>query len=211
MTVAILLSCTTNLNSHRFKKSFGEQRIKDYVIGLNAFFKYNRYFIDNKIDIYFVDNNINNEFPLNENIKNALPKNVKLCCFCKNNYGVLNCGAGLLEQWTECKSIIEKYDYIIHFEPRQILIDNYFIENANENSFYFIKEHKQFWTGLFSISSKILLKYIEETNIEKMVKNSVCIENSLYDFFIKYEYEYNCVNKLNLKWHDNTTNKDIIV
>jgi hypothetical protein len=214
MKIAIFLSCTTILNSHRFKKSFGEQRINTYVNGLKSFFKYNDYFLTNNIDIFFMDNNIDTNEKLDNRINEILPNNVIKLLFKRNNYGHINCGAGLIEQWLECSKELEKYDYIIHFEPRQILKSLYFIETFlknNTNIFLFISQHKQFYTGLFSIKTEHLISYVKNTNLEHMCTSGMCIENSLHDYFVKNKIQFEKIDKLDLSWNAVSDNINMMI
>ena len=92
-----------------------------------SIFKHNDYFVSNGIDIVYVDNTISNLDDL-PGIKNIIPPNVT-CVFKENNiYGQKSNTAGCFEHWVLSKDMWEKYDYIIHFEARQILKSRKFFE-----------------------------------------------------------------------------------
>ena len=108
-------------------KSFCQARLLQYYNGLMSIFKHNDYFISNGIDIVYVDNTISNLDDL-PGIKDIIPPNVT-CVFKENNiYGQKSNTAGCFEHWVLSKDMWEKYDYIIHFEARQILKSRKFFE-----------------------------------------------------------------------------------
>ena len=47
----------------------------------------------------------------------------------KNDVGILNKGAGLIENLVFCSEQIKQFDYIVYYEPRLLLTDpSFFIE-----------------------------------------------------------------------------------
>ena len=92
-----------------------------------SIFKHNDYFVSNGIDIVYVDNTISSldDLPV---IRDIIPPNVT-CVFKENNiYGRKSNTAGCFEHWVLAKDMWEKYDFIIHFEARQILKNTEFFE-----------------------------------------------------------------------------------
>jgi hypothetical protein len=164
-----------------------EIRINQYIKGLTILFKYlDEYKI--KSDIYITDNTCDK---LDLRIQNILPaKCIKMCSI--NNKGKINKGVGLVHQWLECKDIIQKYKWFIHFEPRLRLNSfsffTQFIDNP-ANTFHFIAPGWVF-TGLFAVESKILLSFCNNINIQHMSDNFISIEHVFSNYIKKYKYKY---------------------
>lgn len=186
-------------------------RIQQYVNGINKFFEKNELYLNNNIDIVLIDNNIKNYEDIPLIIRETIPDNVKVITSLNNSNGAHNKGAGLIDNWKSCYNIIEKYKWLIHFEPRQLLFNHDFIINFIENPrnlFNINKPHNNhFNTGLFCIKTEHLLHYIDNIDINTMIKNKISIEYSLYDYFKYNNIEYNHLDSLNLQWHDSYTNK----
>lgn len=188
----------------------GEVRLQQYVKGLTKFFEYNDILKKHGVDIYLVDNSIKDGGSLPRDILAILPDNVKINTSLNNTFGVLNKGAGLIEQWLYCKDIIANYDWLIHFEPRQLLLNfnfiNDFLENPR-NLFTLGGGRIYFYTGLFTIDSKILLNYSNTNLLHHLTQNRISIEHDLYYYFLKNEIEFNVCEKMELVWHDIAVNK----
>lgn len=173
------------------------QRINNYIDGLNAFNIYLKEMLkyDWKPDIYLMDNSAPLD-KLPKELQQAI-KNIPNIKYIDNTqfhtYGKINKGSGLIEQYKEVKNIFKKYDKIIHFEPRQILLDSSFfqkaIKNPNTNYFRLVKK-VYLYTGLFSIDSKIWMEYINIANPKKMADKFISIEHHLLDFFKEKGYQY---------------------
>lgn len=211
--LCILPICCFPTNSGSNK---GKERIQQYVNGLNQFFEYRDILEKYNIDVYITDNSISTEDNLPFEILNILPPNVKIMTSLNNKFGSINKGAGLIEQWIYCKEIIEKYDWLIHFEPRQLLINFNFINNFLEkprNLFKPInnclstnnKTNTHFYTGLFCIETSKLLNYCINTNLHIMTKKYISIENDLYNYMVQSKIVFYFIEKLELKWFDTTT------
>jgi len=189
-----------NLDSNR-----GGERMQQYVKGLTKFFEYNDTFKKYNVDIYIVDNSIKDGNRLPLEILNILPNNVKINTSLNNTFGAVNKGAGLIEQWRHCKDIIAKYDWLIHFEPRQLLLNfdfiNIFLENPR-NLFTFGNGKNHFNTGLFTIQTNILLDYSNKCILKHMVSQSISIEYDLYHYIRLNHIQYDILDKLNLVWFD---------
>ena len=180
-------------------------RNKQYIDGINKFFEYNIFFQKNNIDICLVDNSISREKNIPQEILNVVPKNINIICHDNNNYGSKNKGGGLIENWLYMKEKIEKYNWIIHFEPRQILQNNSFIENFinnKRNLFTMGKENNHFNTGLFCIESRVLLNYISQVNINNLCLKYISIEYDIYNYFIREKISFDLQKKMELLWHD---------
>jgi hypothetical protein len=188
----------------------GTERIQQYIVGLSKFFEYNDILKKNNIVVYLVDNSIKVGDTLPQAVLNIIPDNVIINTSLNNKFGRFNKGAGLIEQWLHCNDIIEKYDWFIHFEPRQLLLNFNFINNFLENPrnlFIFGTGNKHFNTGLFCIQSNKLLDYSNKCDLNCMVSQSISIEYDLYNYMLLYNVQYDILDKLNLVWFDYTSNK----
>ena len=126
MKIVILLDSCINCDR------FCNVRIKQYENGLKSILKHYYFFKDNNIDIIFVDNSIDNlnDYPT---IKNLLFEDIKIITKNFNDYGKKNPSAGVFEHWLISKDVWKNYDYLIHYEIRQVLTNINFFEE-------FIKE-----------------------------------------------------------------------
>ena len=192
----------TNNNSNT-----GLERIEQYITGLNKFFEYIEILNTYKVDIIIFDNTINKTEVLPEKILEIIPKNVKIINDMVNNYGCINKGAGLIESWIYLNDHISQYDFLIHFEPRQLLLNFNFITNFLENPRnLFTHSHNDiknpFNTGLFCINTKVLITFIKSINLNEMCsKNSYrSIEDILFIFFKKFNIPYCKADKMELVW-----------
>ena len=182
----------------------GNERIQQYITGLNKFFEYIEIMNNHHVDIYIFDNTIDKNDIFIKELLEIIPSNVKIMHDHVNKYGGINKGAGLIESWLYLKDIIEQYDYLIHFEPRQLLINFDFIEfflQNKSNVFTLSADYSQFNTGLFCIDCKILLLFITNVNIDNMIYNVINIEYMLFQFFNKNNFPYTIADKMNLIWY----------
>ena len=174
-------------------------RYKQYFEGIQKIYQFN---IDKKIDIYIADNSdfFDKETELKEYISKTsivIIKNIP------NNYGCKNKGGGLIENWLHNKHILSRYDWIIHFEPRQLLQSNQFIDSFLENPinlFTMGTNMRHFNTGLFCIKCKVLFDFINEYTPEKLVNNNLGIEYAIYNFIINNNIDYKTIDKMDLIW-----------
>lgn len=189
----------------------GQIRIQQYVKGLQKFFEYTDILKKHDIDIVLVDNNISDSFP--SEILNVLPPNTNTITFKNNRYGKINKGSGLIEKWLHCKELIKDYDWLIHFEPRQILLDFSFIETFLKNPCNLFtwggivgrKDDSHVYTGIFTIKSETLLQYIDTIYLPHFKE---CIEYSIFRFL---EHDYTIVPQAKLLWHDTVANKHVLI
>lgn len=190
-------------NSYLYKSSQlteNDLRYKQYFEGIQKIYQFN---IDKKIDIYIADNSdfFDKETELKEYISKTsivIIKNIP------NNYGCKNKGSGLIENWIHNKDVLSGYDWIIHFEPRQLLISNQFIDSFLENPrnlFNMGTGMRHFNTGLFCIKCKVLFDFINEYTPEKLVYNNLGIEYAIYNFIINNNnIDYKIIDKMDLIW-----------
>jgi hypothetical protein len=198
--LCILPICINPINSSSYK---GVERIQQYIVGLTKFFEYNEILNTHKVDIIIFDNTLNKIEELPEEIKNSIPTNVKIIVKNINNYGSKNKGSGLIECWRYLKNIIYEYDFLIHFEPRQLLLNFNFIQSFLDNPrnlFTYGEGNKHFNTGLFCMDCKILISFINTVNLDIMVSKYISIEYMIFDFFVGKKIPYFLKDKMELIW-----------
>ena len=202
--------CTQIENTPLFKKQFvdsNNKRLKQYINGILKFRKFND---GSLFDIFVTDNTVSDASLLNKQLLDVIPKNFKIVTSINNNFGCKNKGAGDIEQWIYNIELIKKYKWFIHFEPRQCLINNSFIENFLKNPRNLFKATKNhFYTGIFCIETKHLLEFIKIYTPKYLVDNSIGIEYAIYNYFKKNKINFDTVKSLDLVWHDTFANKDI--
>ena len=111
----------------------------------------------------------------------------------------------MIEIWRNNIELLKQYDYIIHFEPRQLLINNDFINDFIKNPrnlFTIGKEQNHFNTGLFCIKTSTLLQYIQYNSPQLLVTKRLGIEYSIYNFFLRNKIHFDTRKKMNLIWYD---------
>ena len=181
MKLCIFMPTTILLNKDSFlykTKHLGTQdkRYKHYLTGFKHFIKQlveiNK-ITDDPIDCYVADNSgffdtdsiisIKTEFVI---LLQSM--NIIIITNIGNEYGQFNKGAGILENYYYCKPVLKKYDYIYHFEPRQLLMENNLIYKSiknNQTDCIFTTSisnsyKTNFNTGLFMIKTNILFKFM---------------------------------------------------
>jgi len=205
--------CTNIENTDLFKSNQlykNEERIDQSVNGIRRFFEFKNILEQHQVDVYVTDNTIKYGETLNKKILDVLPDKAKIITCMNNNFGCKNKGAGDIEQWIYCKDIIEKYNWFIHFEPRQY-IENFDFFNtflkAPCNLFTYGENKQHFNTGLFAIKSSILLDFINIYTPRQLGSKS--IEYVLYDYIKNNKINFNTLDKMNLIRYDATTKKTI--
>ena len=209
MKVCIFMPTTFVIDkeSPLFKRKMveiGKKRIEQYQKGIDKLIELNSKY---NFDIYLADNG------LDFGDKITINNKIKIISDNPNNYGKYNKGAGLIEVWINNEEILSKYDYIIHFEPRQLLIDNYFIDNfiKNPRALFTYNHHpcnqKHFNTGLFACKSNELLEFINKYSPELLVTRSLGLEHALYQFYETNKIQYDTLDKMSLIWYDTAAKK----
>jgi len=199
MNICIFMLTTIEINTNSSLYNLGQLtpnniRIKQYIDGIKQVRNFNP-----DIEIYISDNSnyLNKESDL-LNIINE--NNIKIIKNAPNNFGHINKGNGLIENWIHNTDIIKKYDYIIHFEPRQLLQSNQFIDNflKNPRNLFTLGTNKMhFNTGLFCLKTNILIQFI---NLIELSKNKDSIEYIIYNYIIDNKISYNLLDKMDLIW-----------
>lgn len=191
----IILSCSI-YHEHQTKHfSKGEARLVQYKKGLQEFFHHMKDIVHN-FNVVLCDNSCT-VFPI------KVPSYVNVICY--REEATQNIGQGVINQWKVVLKSINRSDYIIHFEPRQILKNVTFFTDflTRQRNMFQIKNKTQIWTGLFAIEQKTLERYIENIKLS----NNVSLED---DMFVKIQPCYN-YGHLHLTWHDAFNNMYIDV
>lgn len=189
-------------NSELFKKkslTANDKRLQQYIEGLKSLKFFNG-------DIYLLDNssNLENLPPTLQKVIRSFP-NLQYIHNTENKLGKINKTAGIIEVWKANYKVMEKYDYIIHFEPRQKVVDTSFF-NSRTNSFFIDKTGNQFHTGLFMIDSKSLIKFIKESNLNTIMKENQQLEKLLFQYMDKNKINFMKVPTLGIVWYDSYKN-----
>ena len=174
MRIALLLS--TAFVSTLPEAPDRERRIRQYVAGFQQIASLRaRYPV---FDIFSVDNTVPDDSQIDRRLSeslDAIPALTAKCHFDDNEVGRINKGSGLVVQWARVlPELIGRYEYVVHYEPRQKLVNESFFERmaaAPAAYMCFYRDQVKFygvipltlpraWTGLFSIKTVDLLAYV---------------------------------------------------
>ena len=216
--VCILMLTTINVDTESSLYKNGQLtpnklRYTQYYNGIKKIYELNK---DNLIDIYICDNS--NFFNYESELKTYIidHSTINIIANVPNVYGKINKGSGLIENWIHNINILNKYEWIIHFEPRQLLISNQFIESVlkvKRNLFTYggadnwrdSNSYAHFNTGLFCIKRELLIEYIFSINLKTFNES---IEYSIFNFIKKYNYTYDTLDRMDLVWYP-TNHKEL--
>ena len=197
----ILCLLVTCFNPTNARCSRNQVREKQFVDGITKFLEYKHILDQHDVKICLVDNSCDT---MPSYISNLLPNDV-IINVQNNNKGERNKGVGLIWQWKQCQDIIKEYDYIIHFEPRQIMVNFNFINSflSRPRTLLNINNRNHMInTGLLCIDSNSLIKYIDNADTTMMNEKSICIEGDLMKFIDRERIGYDTEESLNIIWHD---------
>ena len=152
-----------------------ERRIQQYVNGFRQVAELSAKHPG--FDVFSVDNTVENPGRLEGRLTAALDKINALkgkYYFWNNEMGRVNKGSGLIAQWNEIlPDLVDRYEYTVHYEPRQQLVDLSFFERMERQPDTYICPYRdkvklygvamivpEFWTGLFSMRTSDLLGYV---------------------------------------------------
>lgn len=194
------------LKKHKIDLQYGEQRIKQYQEGFKILKKNQVYkYFDKSI---LIDNTIGSRIFIPKNIQKVLDSNLEYYLFNDNDLGILNKGAGVLDSLGKVNHLIKQFEYIIYFEPRLLINDNFFFETIKANPrnlFNKVDDYPQVKSGYFSSNSQDLIEFIESVDISRMIKEKHNLENLMFDFYIKKNSEF--ISGCFTKRFDATTKK----
>ena len=169
------------------------------------------------IDLFIADNTISDESTLCSDLRSQLSNIKGHRKFYKidNHFGSKNKGCGLLAQWRHAlPSIVDNYQFVIHYEPRQQMNDESFLMNfqkSPENMFrldavfvckyhLFPMLHRHFQTGYFSCNSRTLLDIALSLDEKVMCNKSLSIEGLIYQYFKHRKLIFKAVKQLGISW-----------
>ena len=183
----------------------GEERVLQFLNGYNSFF--NNFKGREDTDVYVMDGTIDSTESIDDRIKEVIPDYVTYELHLNNKYGAQNNGAGVIETWRLHEDLLKKYKWIIHFEPRTVLrgfdFFNHFYSNK-KSLFALDNTGQQFYTGLFSISSELLLDF-STLDLDVMIQHQLGIEKAFYDYMQNKPKEI--VDSVGIVWFDKSTEK----
>ncbi len=153
-SILIELRACINIGDYIFGKDYVENRINDYVNGLQSFF--DKLGDNKKCDVVFVENTYDSEKDLPKEILDIIPEGTFLFVKKKNDYGKINKGGGIVEMWKEYLDKISEYDYFFYYEPRMILDDSSFLQSflGNPRNYFCVEDNTEFAavkTGYFGV------------------------------------------------------------
>jgi len=231
---SLIILVTAFNPSNQLTTAFGEKRVRQYVAGLERVVDLSQRFSD--FEFVLVDNTISNDWNMSEQLKNIIEKipNLKTIFFFDNELPSKNKGCGNIISWKKALSEVDlsKYDYCIHFEPRQLLMNFSFFSNFIKhpgNYFRFLKYRvtastkgwyirwilklipiyrKQVSTGMFSLETKIFLDYVNNRDLNQLVSNNISLEDDMYSVVKKNNAH--SVRELGILWHNSFSNEYIV-
>ncbi len=157
-----------------------ERRIRQYVDGFRQVAELSEKYPC--FDVFSVDNTVENPAQLDARLTEALDSIPALkgkFHFWDNDTGRINKGSGLIAQWGHAlPDLVGKYDYTVHYEPRQQLVNLSFFERMDTHPAAYICAYRdklklygvlpmtlpRFWTGLFSMRTPDLLEYVRSAD-----------------------------------------------
>lgn len=187
----------------------GIERTTQYVDGLTRFFALLNEHQQNFSNVFIVDNTISSTDMIPKDVLSVIPNTANILLTLQNKYGKINKGCGLIEQWIYMEDILNDYDWIIHFEPRQYLKSFHLIGGFLQKQrtiFTLGKSKKDFNTGLFCISRKDLYNYINQVDMVDMCNKCISIESSIFEFFNENNISYHLIDKMDVIWHNSHKN-----
>ncbi len=201
--ILLLLPISTNVSESKSKLSQSKRK-QQYLDGIKRILEYPRL---NKFDIVLIDNTTMKK---DKDIEAILPSISEYIAIEKNTLGVSNPGCGILDIWHYLKDDIKDYDWIIHYEPRQYLnnfrIFDMFLEEKKNIFLYGDLNKNHYYTGLFTLTTKSLMKYIEQVDAENLHKRGIGLEYSMFEYIQDDIY---IVDELGIRWHDRFKNQYI--
>jgi len=175
-------------------------RKQQFINGLKKLFEYD--YKQHMCDILITDNTCTNLYP---ELQELLPEGTLVRCFNDNHVGAINKGAGLIQKWLYNKTILQQYEWILHFEGRQLLqsfefMDRFFAEPRTYFRYgnpFDSSDLSHFYTGLFSIKSSDLFHFCSLYSIDKLLKNYISIEYAMKEVM---NHQATVVKHLGLRW-----------
>ena len=175
-------------------------RKQQIINGLKKLFEYD--YKKHNCDILITDNTCTDLYP---ELQELLPEGTIMRCFNENYVGAINKGAGLIQKWLYNQDILREYEWIIHFEGRQLLQSFEFMDRffADPRTYFrygnpFDKtDLSHFYTGLFSIKVNDLFYFCSLYSIDRLLKNHISIEYVMKEVL---NDRTTLVERLHLRW-----------
>ena len=172
MRIALLLS-TAFVTTKPCQPS-SDRRIRQYVSGFQQIAEVVK--SHPCFDVFSVDNTVEPGETLDSGLTAALegiPNLQGKYHFLDNETGRINKGSGLVLQWNRIlPDLLGRYEYVVHYEPRQSLMDVSFFERMANHPASYVCEYRdkqrlygvpltlpRFWTGFLSMKTSELLDY----------------------------------------------------
>jgi len=196
--------CKYNLQKEPEAACSGERRTLQYGNGFKKFFEIYKNYSDLYDNIYIIDNTLQNKSSLDQRVINEIPESANFIFTQQNNYGKLNKGAGIVENWEFLKEKIFEYEFMFHFEPRLLL-------NSSEIFDRFVKERKttflthyieQFKTGAMILKISDLKRYLNHRKALDLCYPYISLEDDIYHFFKKNKKDFTLIENSGMLWHD---------
>ncbi len=202
-----------------------EARIAQYVNGLMQI----KELVDlhSEFDVFAVDNTVEHPELLDGRLIRAMqdiPNFKWTDFFWDNELGKKNKGAGLAIQWKHVlRKLPTEYRHVVHFEPRQNLINFSFFERFLAQPGNYFRVMKDWvmrggvlpWhvttiaTGMVAAETHVLRDYAEQASPQKLVSQELSIERDLYKFIRSRGIHYTDVPFLELWWDNIATGEQI--
>ena len=227
-TLVILTTAFNPSSTHH--TAFGDTRLRQYVLGLSRVAEVLKQ--RPEFDAIIVDNTITDGWQMPaelQKVVQAMPR-TKTVFFSDNALPSINKGCGNVIAWRRAQQATNDfadYNYVIHFEPRCLLLDFSFFEQFERRpAGYILFEkirptssnqckrmlmkllpvyHTQTWTGIFSITTTNFRQMLKSIDVQQMADKKISLENVVYD----YRQFFRPVRKLGLLWHDALNNRYI--
>lgn len=207
MSVAIVMMTTIKIDtdSQLYKTNWlvgGDIRKKQYIEGLRVFSRKMKKY---KLDTFIIDNSCPFD-SLPNRIKRIITKrNITYINNTPNNLGKRNKGSGLLEAWKDNLELLERYEWIIHFEPRQKMVDDKIVRSfIKEERIPYFKRRTRFGgleTGFFIMKSSDMIEWIKSQNALQLANSSGSLEHRIEAFLKFKNIAYKQVSDLGLLWY----------
>lgn len=204
--ILLLLPISTNVSESKSKLN-QDKRKEQYINGIKRILEYEH--IKN-FDIVLVDNTTTS---IDKDIQQVMPFISETITIDKNENGQRNPGAGILDVWHHLKNDISTYDWIIHFEPRQMMKDfrifETFMENPRNIFMYGDNKKNHYYTGLFTIKSSTLLYYLSKMDGKNLARKHICLEYNMFEILNDVNVTIDIVDKMGVLWHDRAKNRHV--
>ncbi len=188
---------TSHYTSHATSPiAVGEKRIQDYANGLEKLTTALKDFAETPV--FIVDNTLEDLTQIPLALKSLIPVNWTIVLTHSNLYGRHNKGAGDIETIRCISQTLTTYNYVVFYEPRLILEKPWilaslvqsprnllWLENKNFYDFILRRNSNSVSTGLYSIHSETLLKFVNQVDLKRMVDRKESIENLFFNFIKK--------------------------